>query len=183
MPSDSPASVVKGLPASRYPEEFAGGIGDEGVEQLKKYVEDGGRIVCFDRGCDLFIDKFTLPVRDALAGLKRDEFYDPGSIVKIDVNTRTKIGSGLPAELAAYFASSSAYDVPMDASNVRVIASYTKEDSLLSGWMLGEKYLNGKAAVVEITYGKGSVVLFGFRPQHRGQSWATFPLIFNALEK
>jgi len=49
--------------------------------------------------------------------------------------------------------------------------------------MLGEKYLNGKTALAETDYGKGKIILFAFRPQHRGQSWATFPFIFNALEK
>jgi hypothetical protein len=49
--------------------------------------------------------------------------------------------------------------------------------------MLGEKYLNGKAALVEGNYGKGKIVLFGFRPQHRAQTWGTFRFIFTALEK
>ena len=47
--------------------------------------------------------------------------------------------------------------------------------------MLGEKYLNGKIALAEVSYGKGKIVLFAFRPQHRGQTHATFPLLFNAL--
>ncbi len=50
------------------------------------------------------------------------------------------------------------------------------------GWMLGEKYLNGRTALAEASYGRGKVVLFGFRPQHRGQTFSTFPLIFNSLE-
>jgi hypothetical protein len=49
--------------------------------------------------------------------------------------------------------------------------------------MLGEDRINGKAALAEAAYGKGSVVLFAFRPQHRGQTWATFPFVFNALER
>lgn len=183
LPSDSENSVIKGLPASRYPEEFAGGIGDAGVENLKKFVDEGGRIVCFDRGCDLVIDKFALPVQDALAGLKRSEFYNPGSIVKIDVDNTTPIGRGMPSSLPVYFASSSAYEVTEPTDTLRVVARYAKSDALLSGWMLGEQHLNGEAAVIKAFVGKGSVVMFGFRPQHRGQSWATFPLIFNALEK
>ncbi|HQZ83166.1 MAG TPA: M14 family metallopeptidase [Pyrinomonadaceae bacterium] len=183
LPSDSENSIIKGLPASRYAPEFVGGIGEAGVENLKKFVEGGGRIVCFDRGCDLVVNKFALPVKDALAGLKRSEFYNPGSIVKLNVDTDTRIGRHIPSELPAYFASSSAYELPEVTDKIRVIARYAENNALLSGWMLGEKYLNGKAAVVEVEYGKGSVVLFGFRPQHRGQSWATFPLIFNSLEK
>ena len=64
-----------------------------------------------------------------------------------------------------------------------VIARYAEKDALMSGWMLGEKLINGKIALAEADYGKGKIVLFAFRPQHRGQTYATFPLLFNALEK
>ncbi|MBA2646066.1 MAG: hypothetical protein H0U81_04625, partial [Pyrinomonadaceae bacterium] len=66
-------------------------------------------------------------------------------------------------------------------SRVRVIARYAEKHVLRSGWLLGEKYLAGKAALVEVKFGKGRVVLFGFRPQHRAQTWGTFPFIFNAI--
>jgi hypothetical protein len=69
------------------------------------------------------------------------------------------------------------------SSDVSIIARYAEKDALLSGWMLGEKLINGKIALAEATYGKGKIVLFAFRPQHRGQTYATFPLLFNALEK
>src|SRR5437660_9267694 len=65
---------------------------------------------------------------------------------------------------------------------VKVIAWYPKDrDPLLSGWLLGGDRIKGKAALVEVTMGKGHIILFGFRPQYRGQSLATYPLFFNAL--
>ena len=66
-----------------------------------------------------------------------------------------------------------------------MVARYAerKEDVLRSGWLLGAGHLAGRAALVETTLGKGRVVLFGFRPQHRGQTWGTFPFIFNAISQ
>lgn len=193
LPADSENTIVKGLSADRYPAEFAGGIGDAGVENLKKFVENGGRLICFDDGCGMVIKRFGLPIRNVLDGLKRNEFYNPGSIVKLQVNTKDPLAKGFGENTPAYFTTSSAFEVMSEPpavagglsrpQDIRLIARYADKDALLSGWMLGEKYLNGKTALAAAPYGKGSIILFAFRPQHRGQSWATFPFIFNALEK
>ena len=106
----------------------------------------------------------------------------PDRVVKLSVDTHQPIARGMREDTPAYFTNSSAYEIASDA-HVSVIARYAEKDALMSGWMLGEKYINGKAALVEVPYGKGKIVVFAFRPQHRGQTWGTFPFIFNALEK
>ncbi|MCU1288103.1 MAG: peptidase carboxypeptidase, partial [Acidobacteria bacterium] len=89
---------------------------------------------------------------------------------------------GMPAESIAWFEDSPAFEIT-DSTNIKVIARYPSktENILLSGWALGAEKLAGKAALVEVKMGKGKIVLFGFRPQYRGQSLATFPLLFNAI--
>ena len=182
LPADNEKTIVQGLSGERYSEEFVGGIGEAGVANLKRFVENGGKLICFDDSCELVIKRFNLPIKNVLAGLKRSEFYNPGSVVKLDVDTRSTLAKGLGNETAAYFTTSSAFDLT-DDKKVKTVARYASKNALLSGWMLGEKYLNGKTALAEASYGKGRIILFAFRPQHRGQSWATFPFIFNALEK
>jgi hypothetical protein len=200
LPSMSENEMLKGNASENLPDEFRGGLGDEGVANLKKFVDRGGRLVCWDDSCDAVIKWFSLPMKNVLNGLKRSEFYDPGSIVRLDVDRSDPLASGEPSDAAAYFINSAAYDVvssrfsvPASAAqppeggtqngSIRVVARYAQKNALLSGWMLGEKYVNGKTALAEVNYGKGSIVLFGFRPQHRGQTWGTFQFIFNALEK
>lgn len=181
LPSDSENTIVRGLNPDRYPEDISGGIGEAGVENLKKFVSAGGRLVCFDVSCGMVIKRFGLPMKNVLTGLKRSEFYNPGSIVGLDVDTKQKLAAGLASDTSAYFNDSSAFEIA-DPSKVTAVARYAAKDALRSGWMLGEKYINGKAALAEAAFNKGKIVLFAFRPQHRGQSWATFPFIFNALE-
>lgn len=182
LPADGESTIVNGLSADRYPAEFAGGIGTDGVDNLKKFVENGGKLICFDNSCELVIKRFGLPMKNVLAGIRRNEFYNPGSIVKLTVDKTSPLARGMRTDLGAYFSSSSAFDIS-DTARVRTIASYAEKDALMSGWMLGEKLMNGKSALAEATYGKGKIVLFAFRPQHRAQSWGTFPFIFNALER
>ena len=164
-----------------YPPEFTGGITSAGVENLRRFVEEGGTLICFDAATELAIKRFNLPLRNVLEGLKSSVFYCPGSILGLDVDTSNPLARGLPKDTNAYFINSSAFEAT-DPQRVRVIARYSSENTLRSGWLLGEEHLRGKIALAEVPLGRGRVILFGFRPQHRGQTWGTFPFVFNAIE-
>jgi hypothetical protein len=181
LPSQSENQIVNGLRKGAYPEEFTGGVTEAGVENLRKFVESGGTLVCFDDACEMAIKRFNLPLRNVLDGLKRNEFYNPGSIVELDVDAAHPLAKNMKKRTPAYFINSSAFEAT-DASRVKIVARYAEKNALLSGWIVGEKYLNGKIALAETQMGAGKIILFGFRPQHRGQTWATFPFVFNALQ-
>ena len=149
------------------------------ASNLKRFVEAGGTLVCFDASCELPIKQFNLPIRNALEGLKASDFYCPGSILSVDVDSSQSMTRGLRRSVAVYFINSSAYETT--DPNVRVIARYAEENVLRSGWLLGETHIKGRIALAEVSLGRGRVILFGFRPQHRGQTWGTFPLIWNAI--
>jgi hypothetical protein len=178
--SQAATQILNGNAAGTLPAEYTGGITEGGVKNLKEFVNNGGMMICFDNACDMAIKEFNLPLKNTLEGVRTSEFYCPGSIVALDVDNKHPIASMLPSSLPAYFINSSAYTAGTDA-NVRVIARYANENVLLSGWLLGEDRLSGQIALAEVSVGKGRIVLFGFRPQHRGQAWATLPFIWNAL--
>jgi hypothetical protein len=180
LTSQAATQIVNGNTAGTLPPEYTGGIAEAGVKNLKEFVNNGGMLICFDNACDLAIKEFNLPLKNTLEGVRSSEFYCPGSVVALDVDNKHPIASMLPASVPAYFINSSAFSAAPDA-NVRVIARYAKDNVLLSGWLLGEDKLSGQIALAEVGVGKGRIVLFGFRPQHRGQAWATLPFIWNAL--
>ncbi|MEJ7575974.1 MAG: M14 metallopeptidase family protein [Pyrinomonadaceae bacterium] len=183
LPSMRIREIVEGRAASSYPAEYTGGITEAGVENLRRFVEAGGTLLCFDASTELAIKRFNLPVRNVLEGLKSSEFYCPGSILRIKVDTKHPIARGMRFDTDAYFINSAAFEVPGGELRARVLANYSDRDVLRSGWLLGEDRIKGKAALVEVTMGRGRVLLFGFRPQHRGQTWDTFPFIWNAINQ
>lgn len=184
FPDQSPNSILNGYKEGTMPDEFIGGIGEEGVAKLKRFVEDGGNLIFLNRSADFAIEQFKLPVKDVTAGLKQQDFYIPGSILRTELDTSHPIAKDMPKESIAWFEDSPAFEV-LDKSKVRVVAKYPDDPSkiLLSGWLLGAEKIAGKAALIEIPMGKGKIVLFGFRPQYRGQSKATFPLLFNSITR
>ncbi|HBB95249.1 MAG TPA: hypothetical protein DC054_07640 [Blastocatellia bacterium] len=195
IPDQPRAATLNGHRKGTMPEEYTGGLGEQGVKALREFVEAGGTLVCLNRASDFAIEQFKLPVRDVVDGLPRTDFYVPGSILRIELDTNDPIAKGMPKESIAWAENSPVFEVGgtgvspvngdtgrMPVPQVKVIAWYPKDsDPLLSGWLLGGDRIKGKAALVEVTMGKGRIILFGFRPQYRGQSLATYPLFFNAI--
>ncbi|MFY9573953.1 MAG: M14 metallopeptidase family protein [Blastocatellia bacterium] len=186
LPGQSSQQIFNGMSKDRYPAEFAGGIGDAGVAALKKFIEEGGTLITLNEASQFAIARLGVPVRNLLEGVAAKDFYCPGSILKITVDTTSPLTHGVPMldssrnEGIAWVEGSLAFEATSD--DARVIARFAgANEVLLSGWLLGAEKIATKGALVEVKRGKGRVVMFAFRPQYRGQSIATFPFLFNAI--
>jgi hypothetical protein len=182
LPSQDPHALLEGQPTHRYPAPFAGGIGQEGAQALRQFVADGGTLIALNEASRFAIQSLLLPVRNVLEDVPEDDFYAPGSIFRIELDAADPVTRGMPEHTIAWFEGGPAFDV-LDSTQVRVIARYPEDPNaiLLSGWVLHPERIAGKGALVEVRIGAGRVILFGFRPQYRGQSLATYPLLFNSL--
>jgi len=192
LPSDrSREPADSGAPAA----EGGAGISDKGFVNLARFVEDGGTLICFDGSCGSLIRRWKLPLRSVLEGLRSSDFYCPGSILRIDVDTSNPIARTMSKETDAYFINSSAFEptaVPesgmkdvsasLATGPAKLIAHYAVAGVLRSGWLLGEDKIKGRVALAEVPVANGRIILFGFRPQHRGQTWGTLPFIWNAID-
>jgi hypothetical protein len=197
LPHQSPDRMLNGHAQGTMPDAYIGGLGLEGTVALKRFVEGGGRIVALDAASDFVIEQFGLPVKNAVAGISSQKFFIPGSLLRMTVDPTHPLAYGMPEEAVASFVRSRAFEVvrlpekreggvedlpeaPLPTFDV--VARYAKEDILMSGWALGEKkHLGGKAAMIQLPFGEGDIVLFGFKPQFRGQPRGTYKLLFNAL--
>ncbi|MCG3121399.1 MAG: hypothetical protein ALAOOOJD_04476 [bacterium] len=162
---------------NKYPAEFSSGIGVSGLTNLRRFVESGGTLLAFDSATRLFIRHWALPVVNELEQVKSSEFSAPGSLLRGIVDLSHPIAFGMPRETTLFFSNSGAFAV----RDGRAIVKYPLQNPLLSGWLQGENKIHGKTALAEVPLGRGRVLLFGFRPQHRGQTYATFKLVFNSL--
>jgi hypothetical protein len=179
-------------PADPEASETGSGISSQGLANLARFVEEGGTLICFDGSCGPLIKNWRLPLKNVLEGLRSTDFYCPGSILGLDVDTSSPIARTLSKDVDAFFTNSSAFEIASNSGPIpftsrsgpletQVVARYAKDDVLRSGWLRGENRIKDKIALAEIIVGKGRIVLFAFRPQHRGQTWGTFPFIWNAI--
>ncbi|WPP49271.1 M14 family metallopeptidase [Catalinimonas niigatensis] len=197
IPDQSPQAILHGHSPHTMPDEYTGGMGLAGTLALQNYIEQGGTLITFDEASDFAIQQFGLPVKNVTSSLASKDFFIPGSLIKAIVKTEHPLAYGMQDTVAASFSHSRAFEIVRQSRegeggkediekapepSVETLVSYAKDDLLMSGWALGEKKaIGGKAAALRVQHGEGTVVLFGFRPQFRGQPRATYKLVFNAI--
>ena len=183
LPDQNPNAIVNGANAANIRPEYRGGIGDEGIAAIREFIARGGTLVTLGAASDLAIDRLGVPLKNLKAGLARDQHFAPGTILRIEVDTANPIGYGMKPQTTGFYNNSPFFSqVEGFASHrLHVVARYPNSGVVASGWLRGEDLMAGRAAVVTADMNPGRIVLFGLRPQHRAQTHATFPMLFNAL--
>ena len=182
LPSFRGNQLIEGQRSENYPPDFRGGIGEEGIEALDKFVRGGGTLICLTSSCDTMIEKLGLPVVNVIKDVPRTEFSIPGSLLRLEPDLRHPLCFGLDKEVAAMFNDGLAFEaVEGREAEVEIAARWAEKDLLVSGYEQGGEKIAGKGAVVLVRHGEGRVVLIGFPCQFRAQPYATFKLLFNAI--
>ena len=181
---DGGGGYGRGPDPSSIPPDYRSGFGQEGVQALEAFVENGGTLVTFAQAGELAIEEFGLPVRNAVAGMWGNDFWAPGSTLKVKVDNTDPHALGMPEDaLALFLSGGQVYETVSGPASegVKRIVTYVDRNILQSGWLLGEEAIANKAAAVSVRHGEGTVYLIGFRAQHRHQTHGTYKLVFNAL--
>jgi zinc carboxypeptidase len=182
LPDMSSHQLTDGFGVGVVPGQYAGGIGDEGLENLREFTRRGGTLIAFNRTAGALIPLMSLPVENVLEGLKSDKFFCSGALLRVETeHAELPVNFGVSDAPVVMFQNGPAFQT-LAGFRGAVLARYPKETNPLeSGLLLHPEAIEGKAAAVEVAYGKGRILLFGFKPQFRGQSHATYKYLFNEL--
>jgi len=207
LPSQTAASILYGIRAGERSRdrlgiewglqrpEYTGGIELAGLERLDRFVRDGGTLIAFDAATELPVQHFPLALRllihpspnEPESHAPANGYYCPGSLLRITVDTSNPIAFGMPKDAFAFSSGGQAFDITLlpefneGDRQIRTVARYANSNLLASGWLSGERLVLGQPILVDARHGKGRVVLFGFRPQFRGQTYGTFKLLLNTI--
>lgn len=176
--SKAPEPTI-GEPKTR--KEYAGGIDQIGVEKVRKFLEDGGAVLFLGEACDFAIEHLNVPAANILKDLKREEYFAPGSLFKLNLDPQSELTFGMPKTASIYMNNGVALELKPYVHEIRETGFYGSRNVLQSGWAVGEDRLWNKIALAEIPVGKGRAILYAFRVHHRGQMFGTFKLLFNAF--
>jgi hypothetical protein len=182
IPDSSVRNIRDGFGPGVVPGEYVGGLGPLGATALREFVQAGGTLIAFNNASLYAIEELGLPVKNVLAGLKPEEFYCSGSLLRVEIADEANPATwGLPKEPVVMFERGPALE-PGEGFAGKVLASYPKNQTpLMSGYLLHGEKLQGKAAALEVQLGRGRVYLLAFRPQWRGQSHGTYKFFMNAI--
>jgi hypothetical protein len=193
LPSEPARAIRGGRPQGSLPPQYTGGLGEPGAEALKAFLREGGTVIALGEATAYCIADLGVPGNVASAvrqgrgemgagaapGRAAAAFSAPGSVFEVEVDRTDPIASGMDPATAVYFISTPILDAGPGA---RVVAAYPRDrDPLLSGYAEHIEAIAGHPALLEQPVGRGRAILFAFRPQHRGQTNATFKLLTNAI--
>ncbi|GIW51347.1 MAG: peptidase [Gemmatimonadales bacterium] len=175
----------------RIPQEYRSWLGsvteERTVPQLIRFLNDGGTIIAI--GSSVAMGKHAgLPIANHLVDasgrpLPEEEFYVPGSILRVRVDNTRPIAYGMPEQVDVFFDNSPVMKLLPEASarGVRRVAWFDTAEPLRSGWAWGQENLKDGVAAVEAQVGRGKLFLFGPEILNRGQPHGTFKFFFNGI--
>ena len=177
-----------------YHPDFVKGIEKEGLEKLMSFSDQGGIIIAWGRSARLFEgmmkikkkegeEEFSLPFRDISADLSKAGLYIPGSLVQVNLLQEHPLTLGMPESIGVFSRGRPVFttSVPMFDMDRRVTGTYPEKEVLMSGYAAKEEQMGNKAAMVWMKKGKGQYVFFGFGPQFRASTQASYKLLFNSI--
>ncbi|WP_373496981.1 M14 family zinc carboxypeptidase [Aquiflexum sp.] len=197
-----------GLPSST--NDMTGGPGYLGMDNLRKFVEEGGLLISFDNTSSIVVEA---GLASELSPVSAGSLFHPGSIIRAKArNSGHPVLYGYPEEftlfrgngpllqtdkynrdlmLVQYGSNPLKDEVPYEGpilgmpEKAKVDKEEKKEEKskpyVVSGMVRNEQEIIGHGAVFNVPVGKGNVLVFTFDPLHRYLNHHDAPMVWNAI--
>jgi hypothetical protein len=190
-----------GCPAAS--DDITGGIGWSGMDNLQRFVEEGGTLITLGNGSALPLDGGM--VSQARRARGEGSVWTPGvELTASFLQPGHPIGYGYSAATSAFRNSYPVYNVRRVDRGLIVLQWGTRPPRelrdeegeegkpsqaqgakapplLVSGGIKGEEVLEGRPAILDIPAGKGKVLAYNFNPVYRELNHSDYRLLWNAL--
>ncbi|HUD12107.1 MAG TPA: M14 metallopeptidase family protein [Terracidiphilus sp.] len=182
LPDMSTRQLMQGFGVGIVPGQYAGGVGEDGIDHLREFVRAGGTLIALNRTASSMIPLMSLPVENVIEGAKSDKFFCSGALLRVETeHADLPANFGVSDSPVVMFQAGPAFQT-LPGFHGAVLARYPKQTNPLeSGLLLHPEAIEGKIAALELAYGRGRILLYGFKPQFRGESHATYKYLFNEL--
>ncbi len=160
------------------------------MEQIRKFVEEGGTVVTIGSAAQAAVGFFKLPLSNHLVkadgtAIAGTDYYVPGSVLRVAVDPKNPLAHGYGPQVDIFFDNSPVWKVDRAAGapgvELRTVAWFNSPEPLKSGWAWGQKFLDKGIEMVEANVGQGRVFVFGNDLLFRSQPHGNYRFFFNSL--
>ncbi|MGB7170314.1 MAG: M14 metallopeptidase family protein, partial [Acidobacteriaceae bacterium] len=109
LPDMRKEQLLEGFRDGIVPGQYAGGLGEDGIDNLRDFVRKGGTLIAFNETAATLVPLLSLPVSNALDGLKPDKFFCSGALLRVELGGDRPVTWGLPSEPVVMFENGPAF--------------------------------------------------------------------------
>jgi len=161
--------------------DIRGGLGLEGVAELRKFVEAGGTLITLGDSSAVPGEFGIAPEVEVTRTSKA--FYAPGPIVtaKIVKPANPVFYGYIEPTTTVRWASTALLSLPIRDQNDVLMNFPGGDKAVQSGLMVGASEVKDRPAIVDLPVGQGQVLMFMTNPIYRWQNFGEYRMLYNAL--
>lgn len=163
-------------------DDIRGGMGTEGLSELRKFVEQGGTLITTGNASEVPA-AFGL-VDDVTAAPAPGDSYAPGPIVKakfLQPLSPIFYGYNTADTVSVRWATNTLLNVRPAVKGKVLMEFPGGKSSILSGFMRNADQIQNQPAIINSELGEGRVLMFATNPIWRWQTLGEYRMLYNAM--